>query len=294
MTRENRLRLGTHVSIAGGLYKAFSRGEKVGCNAIQIFTRNASRWQAKALLQDDIDAFKDARKKSTIDCVAAHDSYLINLASPEPDKRQRSIDTFIDEVERCAALEIEYLVMHPGAHMGNGVDNGQDLLAESFRSIFKNVPDGVTVLLENTAGQGTCLGDRFEHLAAVMDKVPEGHFGVCLDTCHAFAAGYDLSSAEGYQTTMDEFDRVIGMDQLQLIHANDSKKARGSHVDRHQHIGKGEMGPDGFAAMMRDTRLHRVPKIIELPPGEDNCFDLENLELLRKMAKGSIAQQSII
>ncbi|HKJ05627.1 MAG TPA: deoxyribonuclease IV [Geopsychrobacteraceae bacterium] len=284
MTNKTRLRLGTHVSIAGGLYKAFSRGEKVDCTAIQVFTKNANRWQTKPLRQNEIDAFKDARQKSSIDWVAAHDSYLINLASPEAEKRLRSIEAFIVEVERCAALGIEFLVMHPGAHMGNGIDNGLNLLAESFRSIVKEVSGEVTVLLENTAGQGTCLGDRFEHLATVLDKIPEGKFGVCLDTCHAFAAGYDLSNAEGYRTTMDEFDRLIGFEKLQLIHANDSKKPLGSQVDRHQHIGKGEIGPEGFAAMMQDSRLQRVPKIIELPPGDNNCFDLENLGMLRKMA----------
>lgn len=285
---DQSLLLGTHVSIAGGLYNAFARGEQVGCTAIQIFTKNASRWQAKELQQTDIDAFKKARQESSVEFVAAHDSYLINLASPEPDKRQRSIAAFIDEMERCAALGIEFLVMHPGAHMNNGVDNGLNLLTESFRNIFQEVPAGVTILLENTAGQGTCLGDRFEHLAAVIDKVPEGDFGICLDTCHAFAAGYDLSTTEGYQASMDEFDQLIGLDQLQLVHANDCKKPLGSRVDRHQHIGQGEMGPEGFAAMMQDARLRRVPKVIELPPGEDNCFDFENLGLLRRMAEGFV------
>jgi len=282
---DQQLRLGTHVSIAGGLHKAFPRGERVGCNAIQIFTKNANRWQAKVLQQEDIDAFKKVRQESSIDFVAAHDSYLINLASPEPDKRQRSINAFVDEVERCAALGIEYLVMHPGAHMGNGIDNGLKLLADSFRTIFQEVPGGVTILLENTAGQGTCLGHKFEYLADIITQVPEGDFGICLDTCHAFAAGYNLSTAEGYQATMKEFDNLIGLDRLQLFHSNDSKKPLGSRVDRHQHIGQGEMGPKGFAAMMQDSRLRRVPKIIELPPGEDNCFDFENLGLLRKMAE---------
>ena len=286
---ETQLLLGTHVSIAGGLYKAFSRGEQSGCNAIQIFTKNASRWQAKPLQQSDIDAFKKARRKSSIDFVAAHDSYLINLAGPESDKRQRAIAAFIDEVERCAVLGIEYLVMHPGAHMGNGIDNGLDLLSESFRTIFAAVPAGVTVLLENTAGQGTCLGNRFEHLAAVIGNVPQGDFGICLDTCHAFATGYDLSTREGYLAVMDEFEQVIGLDRLQLIHANDCKKPCGSRVDRHQHIGQGEIGTAGFAALMQDRRLQRVPKIIELPPGENNCFDLENLGLLRRMAEEDFA-----
>jgi deoxyribonuclease-4 len=282
-----RLLLGSHVSIAGGLYKAFARGEQAGCSAIQIFTKNASRWQAKPLQQNDIDAFKKARRQSAIEFVAAHDSYLINLAGPEADKRQRAVSAFIDEVERCAALGIEYLVMHPGAHLGNGIDNGLELLIDSFRTIFDRVPAGVTVLLENTAGQGTCLGDRFEHLAEVIDRVPQGAFGVCLDTCHAFAAGYDLSTSGGFQAVLAAFERLIGLDRLQLIHANDCKKPLGSRVDRHQHIGKGEIGAAGFAALMQDRRLQRVPKIIELPPGENNCFDLENLGLLRRMAEGS-------
>jgi deoxyribonuclease-4 len=282
-----RLLLGSHVSIAGGLYKAFARGEQAGCSAIQIFTKNASRWQAKPLQQNDIDAFKKARRQSAIEFVAAHDSYLINLAGPEADKRQRAVSAFIDEVERCAALGIEYLVMHPGAHLGNGIDNGLELLIDSFRTIFDRVPAGVTVLLENTAGQGTCLGDRFEHLAEVIDRVPQGAFGVCLDTCHAFAAGYDLSTSGGFHAVLADFERLIGLDRLQLIHANDCKKPLGSRVDRHQHIGKGEIGAAGFAALMQDRRLQRVPKIIELPPGENNCFDLENLGLLRRMAEGS-------
>jgi len=282
-----RLLLGSHVSIAGGLYKAFARGEQAGCSAIQIFTKNASRWQAKPLQQNDIDAFKKARRQSAIEFVAAHDSYLINLAGPEADKRQRAVSAFIDEVERCAALGIEYLVMHPGAHLGNGIDNGLELLIDSFRTIFDRVPAGVTVLLENTAGQGTCLGDRFEHLAEVIDRVPQGAFGVCLDTCHAFAAGYDLSTSGGVQAVLADFERLIGLDRLQLIHANDCKKPLGSRVDRHQHIGKGEIGAAGFAALMQDRRLQRVPKIIELPPGENNCFDQENLGLLRRMAEGS-------
>jgi len=283
---DQKLLLGTHVSIAGGLYIAFARGEQVGCTAIQIFTKNASRWQAKELQPEDIESFKAARQKSTIEFVAAHDSYLINLASPEPDKRQRSIKTFIDEMERCAALGIEYLVMHPGAHMGNGIESGLALLVESFHTIFREAQSGVTVLLENTAGQGTCLGDKFEHLTFVIENVPEGDFGICLDTCHAFAAGYDLSTPEGYQATMKEFDRIIGLEQLQLIHVNDSKKTLGSRVDRHDHIGKGQIGSEGFAVLMQDARLRWVPKVIELPPGEDNCFDFENLGLLKRMADG--------
>ena len=278
------LLLGTHVSIAGGLHKAFARGEQIGCTAIQIFTRNASRWLAKPLQRVDIEAFRTARLTSPVEFVAAHDSYLINLASPEEEKRQRSVGAFIDEMERCAALGIEYLVMHPGAHMGEGVEKGLDLLTESFRTVFRQAPAGVSVLLENTAGQGSSLGDRFEHLAAVIGRVPEGDFGICLDTCHAFAAGYDLSTPRGYQQTMDRFEDTIGLDRLKMIHLNDSKKPLGSRVDRHQHIGRGEIGLAGFTALMQDPRFFSVPKILETPKGEDNTWDLRNIALLRKLA----------
>lgn len=284
--QSNQLLLGTHVSIAGGLYKAFARGEEIGCTAIQIFTKNASRWQAKELQPADIDAFKAARRDSSIRFIAAHDSYLINLASPEADKRERSINAFIDEVERCALLGIDYLVMHPGAHMGQGVDAGLELLADSFHTIFARAPAGVTILLENTAGQGTCLGDRFEHLGRVIGSVPEGDFGVCLDTCHAFAAGYDLSNRKGYQAMMAEFEAQIGIDRLLLVHANDCKKPLGCRVDRHEHLGKGQIGTEGFALLMQDEKIRQIPKVIELAPGDDHCFDLENLGLLRELAKG--------
>jgi deoxyribonuclease-4 len=170
--------------------------------------------------------------------------------------------------------------------MGEGVEKGLDLLVDSFRTIFRHGPAGVSVLLENTAGQGSCLGDRFEHLAVVIDRVPEGDFGICLDTCHAFAAGYDLSTLAGYQHTMEQFEHLIGLDRLQLIHLNDSKKPLGSRVDRHQHIGKGEIGLTGFTALMQDARVRHVPKVIELEPGEDHCFDYENLGLLLRMAQG--------
>lgn len=290
MPTPGSLLLGTHVSIAGGLHNAFSRGEQAGCSAIQIFTKNASRWHAKPLSTSDITAFKAARHQSPIAFIAAHSSYLINLASPDNDKRQKSIDAFVDEIQRCADLGIESLVMHPGAHTGSGSTRGLAQLCASFRTIFRQVPSTVMVLLENTAGQGTYLGSRFEQLASIIKDVPEGHFGICLDTCHAFAAGYDLASEAGYTETIDEFDRLIGLQHLKLIHINDSKKPCGSKVDRHAHIGEGEMGIAGFKALMQDERLAQVPKILELPPGEDNCHDKKNLVLLRAMARNTEAR----
>jgi deoxyribonuclease-4 len=278
--------VGVHVSIAGGIEKAFSRGEAVGCTAIQLFTRNASRWQAKPLAEKSIAAFREARKKSSIAYVAAHDSYLINLASPDSELRSKSIAAFIDKMERCSQLGIGDLVMHPGAHVGAGFDAGLKTLIESFQAIFAQAPDDVRVLVENTAGQGTCFGARFEELAEILDRLPQQNLAICFDTCHAFTAGYDLTSAAAYAETMSEFDRLVGCEKIALFHVNDSKKKLGSRVDRHDHVGRGLIGPEGFAALMQDRRFASIAKISETPPGEEHCDDLANLALLRRMAGG--------
>jgi deoxyribonuclease-4 len=276
--------IGAHVSIAGGIEKAFGRGEQIGCTAIQVFTRNASRWLAKPLLADTIAAFRAARRNSAIQYVAAHDSYLINLASPKTELRNKSISAFVDEMERCSLLGIEDLVMHPGAHMGEGIDAGLARLIDSFRLVFAQAPDNVRILVENTAGQGTCLGSRFEELAEILERLPTGKLAICFDSCHAFAAGYDLTSAESYADVMTELDRLIGVEHVALIHANDSKKPLGSRVDRHDHVGRGQIGRHGFRALMTDARFAGVAKIIETPPGEDHCDDFANLTLLRQLA----------
>ncbi|NOY12785.1 MAG: deoxyribonuclease IV [Deltaproteobacteria bacterium] len=280
------LLVGAHVSIAGGIEKAIARGEEIGATAIQVFTRNASRWQARPLSTDAVAAFRAARKDSKIAYVAAHDSYLINLASPDPELRDKSIAAFADELERCALLGITDLVMHPGAHMGQGTAAGLSTLVESFQRIFSAAPAEVRVLVENTAGQGTSLGARFEELASILERLPQGNLAICLDTCHAFAAGYDLSSVEGYAAMMAEFERLIGVEQLALFHLNDSKKPLGSRVDRHEHVGRGLIGPAGFAALMQDERFAGVAKIIETPSGDAHCDDLANLALLRQLAEG--------
>lgn len=281
------LLLGAHVSIAGGLENAFARGEEIGCTAIQIFTRNASRWQAKPLAQNEIEAFRQARQRSSIAYVAVHDSYLINLASPDAALRAKSIEAFVAEMTRCDQLGITDLVMHPGAHMGAGPAAGVEQLVASFRTIFQQAPETVRVLLENTAGQGTSLGARFEELAAVLEKLPQGNFAICFDSCHAFAAGYELTTVAGYQQTMAEFDRLIGVDWLALFHLNDSKKPLGARVDRHEHVGQGAIGRGGFRALLQDPRFAAVPKIIETPAGENHCHDLENLALLRELSESN-------
>ena len=276
--------LGVHVSISGGVELAFARGEEVGCTAIQIFTRNASQWRAKPISAESAAAFRASRAASAIGPVAAHDSYLINLAAPDDEKWEKSKAAFRDELERCALLGVEALVMHPGAHLGAGEEAGLQRIAAAFREIFTDAPAGVRVLLETTAGMGSHLGWRFEQLARIFELVPEHEFGICLDTCHVFAAGYDLSTETGYGAMMEEFERIIGCDKIRLFHVNDSKKPCGSHVDRHEHVGQGCIGETGFACLLRDARFAAVPKILETPPGEKNEFDLRNLALLRRLA----------
>lgn len=280
------LLIGPHVSIAGGIEKAFARAAAVGATAMQIFTGNASRWQAKPLTPAAIAAFKLARSTSIISYVAVHDSYLINLASPDAVLRKKSIDSFVAEMQRCHQLGIEDLVMHPGAHMQQGVAAGIRQLVESFKSAFSQAPGTVRVLLENTAGQGSCLGARFEELAEILARLPEANLAICFDTCHAFAAGYDLTSEDAYATTMVEFERLIGCQRLALFHLNDSKKELGARVDRHQHVGQGAIGAAGFRALLQDVRFADRAKIIETPSGEQHCHDLENLARLRYWARG--------
>lgn len=283
--KSKKLSLGAHVSIAGGLEKAFDRAEEVGCTVMQIFTKNASQWKAKPLGGLAAEAFKNAWTVSAIGPVVAHDSYLINLATPDDDAWEKSKAAFLDEMERCALLGIPQLVMHPGAHIGSGKVAGIDRLITAFEDIFRRAPKGVKILLENTAGQGTCLGSRFEELAAIMAAFPVRTFGVCFDTCHAFAAGYDISNRRGYEAVMDEFDKVIGIKAIKVFHVNDCKKLLGSGVDRHEHIGKGAIGLEGFRALMQDPRFRKIPKILETPKGEDSESDLKNLTLLRKLAE---------
>ncbi len=278
------LLIGAHVSVSGGLHKAFERAEDLGCTAMQIFSKNANQWRAKPIDADQAAAFRDAWRQSCVGPVVVHDSYLINLAAPGDAVWLKSIDAFADEMERCALLGIPHLVMHPGAHLKTGEEAGLARVAEAFRRLFAEGPEEVTVLLENTAGQGSYLGGRFEHLARIMEMVPEGRFGVCLDTCHLFAAGYDISSEQGYATVIDEFDRIVGIEHICAFHVNDSKKGLGAAVDRHAHIGQGEIGREGFGALMRDPRFRSVPKILETPKGDDDAFDRMNLATLRELA----------
>ncbi|MDH3976266.1 MAG: deoxyribonuclease IV [Deltaproteobacteria bacterium] len=279
--------LGAHMSISGGIDLAIDRGEQVGCHVMQVFTKNSNQWQGKALEESVIESYKSKLEKSPVSEVIAHDSYLINLASPEKEMRQRSFDAFLDEMERCRKLGISSLVMHPGSHKGAGEEGGLKIITEEFNELLAMTDGwGVHIVVETTAGQGTNLGYRFEHIASIIDGVKEkDRIKVCFDTCHVFAAGYDLSTEEGYYETMERFESLIGLDRLAAFHINDSKKALGSRVDRHEHLGKGELGETPFRLIMNDPRFAGIPKILETPKGKEMEEDKVNLAYLRNLVR---------
>jgi deoxyribonuclease-4 len=278
-------RLGAHVSAAGGVSKAFGRARDLGCATMQIFTRNQNRWASKPLDPAEIERWHAARAESGIEPVVAHASYLINLGSPKDDLWQKSGDAFVDELQRAEALGLLGVVLHPGAHMGEGEEAGIARVAAALDRCHAATPGFDTLtLLEVTAGQGTTLGYRFEHLAAMRDAVREpARIGICFDTCHAFAAGYDIRSAADYQSTMADFERMIGLEHLAVFHFNDSKREFGSRRDRHEHIGKGHIGLSGFAHILNDARFASVPMILETPKSKDAHEDIENLAVLREL-----------
>jgi deoxyribonuclease-4 len=278
--------LGAHMSIAGGLARALWRGKEQGCDCIQLFSKNANQWRARPLTQEAHAAFVQAQVATGVIPVAAHDSYLINLASPDPALFQRSVEALGEERERAALLGLPSLVIHPGSHRGSGEQRGLARIAQGINLVLsRQGGEGVMILLETTAGQGAMLGNRFEHFAAILEQItlPEA-VGVCLDTCHVFAAGYDITTPEGYEATLGEFQRLVGLDRLKLIHVNDSKALLGSRVDRHAHIGQGYMGPAAFRLLLQDLRLAGLPFILETPKGktaEGVDWDGVNLKMLR-------------
>jgi len=275
---------GAHMSIAGGLYKAFERGKQVHCKTIQIFLKNSNQWKAKLLTEEDRTRFREAQGKSGIFPVLAHDSYLINLASPDRFLYKKSVHAFVEELKRANFLGVPYLVLHPGAHMGAGIDAGIARIAKALTQALDRVEPPVVVLLENTAGQGSSLGCRFEQLAAILERIGNpDRVGFCLDTCHAFAAGYDLRTEDAYCETMREFDRLIGIRKILAFHVNDSKKDLGCRVDRHCHIGKGFLGLPAFRLLVNDSRFATIPKILETPKGAGFREDLHNLAVLQSL-----------
>lgn len=287
-------RFGAHMSIAGGLHHAFEHAEAAGCDCLQVFVKNQRQWSAKPHSDEEVAAWKEAAARTGIAPVVAHATYLINLAAADGDVRKKSVAAFADEFQRCHSLGIVGLVVHPGAHMGDGDETGIRRIADALDEVERLVGDvRPKVLLECTAGQGTAIGWRFEHLAEIRGRVrsPE-RIGVCMDTCHLFAAGYELRTPTGYDETMAAFDRVVGLENLVCIHVNDSVRELGSRVDRHAGIGEGEIGLAGFRHLVRDERLASVPKILETPKGTDvkgRDLDRVNLGKLRRLCKTSSA-----
>ena len=285
MTKE-RILLGAHMSIGGGVHTAIERGCSIKCTAIQMFVKNNMQWFARPLTSDETRAFLNHQERGQLLSIFAHANYLINLAATNLQFHANSMRSLSEELIRADQLELPFLVMHPGAHLGAGEEAGLEKIAASIDAIFRVIPKVKTrIALETTAGQGSCLGHRFEHIAYIIENVREpDRLCVCIDTAHLFAAGYDLGTESGIKKTFREFDRVIGFDRLAAIHVNDSKTARGSRVDRHQHIGKGQIGLDAFRFIMRDRRFRKIPKVLETPKGKEMREDIRNLRTLRGLA----------
>jgi len=286
---QDTLKLGAHMSIAGGCHNALTRGNEIGCTTVQLFTKNANQWAAKPISEEDAGLFRTTREGISYQPadLIAHDSYLINLATPDDVLWEKSIQAFGHELDRCASLGIPGLVTHAGGHMGSGEDAGLERIAQALERVLRERPgQEVKVLLETTAGQGTHLGYRFEHIGKIMSLVSDEarpRIGVCWDTCHLLAAGYDFSDKDKYEQMVEDFDRIVGLDKLRAIHMNDSKKGLGSRVDRHEHIGKGALGLEPFRLIMNDQRLASLPKVLETPKGADYAEDKENLAVLRSL-----------
>jgi deoxyribonuclease-4 len=288
------LRIGAHMSVAGGVSKAVDRAVVHGCEALQIFAKNANQWRGRPLDAGEIRTFRSRLDESGIRPVVSHASYLINLATADPLLRRQSIEALVDELDRAHALGLLGVVIHPGTCTSGTEDDGLRLIAAAIRSAFRERPRRKTmVLLEHTAGQGRTLGHRFEHLAAIIDGLDgSARLGVCLDTCHLVASGYDIVSERGYDHTFESFNRVIGIERLRVFHANDSKRPCGSRVDRHEHIGAGCLGLEPFRRVLHDRRFAGLPMLIETEksPGcsKPNLIvadplDVKNLETLRRL-----------
>lgn len=277
--------LGAHMSIEGGLDQAVERAKRAGCDVLQLFTKSSNQWNAKSLTGEDVARFKARLTAEGIGHVSAHDSYLINLATPDDVLHRRSIDAFIIELARCRDLGIPNLIAHPGAHTGSGLDAGVARIAAALDEAIAAVPEpSTTILLETWAGQGTTIGSRFEELARIIAAVAEpSRIGICFDTCHVFAAGYDIRTEAGYAATFEEFDRQIGLDRIRAFHLNDSKNDLGCRVDRHEQIGRGWIGLEAFRLLMNDARFAGVPMYLETPKGPELLEDIENLGILRSL-----------
>jgi deoxyribonuclease-4 len=278
------------MSIGSGLYRALIRGKEIGCRAIQIFSGSRNHWKKKKLTAADIDAFQRTRQDTSVKPAAVHDSYLINLASPNSELREKSFRALLDELERAELLGIPYVVIHPGSHLGEGEKKGLRRIAEGINRVYDRARNHrAKILLETTSGQGTNLGYRFEHLAEIIAFTEsQERLGVCFDTCHAFTAGYDFRSAATYKRLFQKFDRIIGLARLKLFHVNDSKNGLGSRIDRHEHPGSGFIGLNAFSYLLNDSRFEDHPFLLETPKGKNEKgidMDTINLNLLRSLIR---------
>jgi deoxyribonuclease IV len=283
--RNSQIVLGAHMSIRGGVSMAIERARSIRCTAMQMFVKNNMQWFARPLTPEEIRAFLNHVQRGELLSMFAHANYLINLAATNPQFHANSIRALAEELVRADQLELPFLVLHPGAHLGAGEEAGLKKIADSVDEVFRKIPKVKTkIALEITAGQGSCLGHRFEHLAQIIANVREpDRLRVCLDTAHLFAAGYDIGSESGVKKTFHQFDGAIGRNRLVAIHVNDSKTGFGSRVDRHEHIGKGRIGLDAFRFIMRSPRFNKIPKVLETPKGKDLAEDVMNLKTLRDL-----------
>jgi deoxyribonuclease-4 len=280
---KSQILLGAHMSIGGGVQMSIQRACSIGCTAMQIFVKNNMQWFARPLTCQEIGAFLKHSQRHELSSIFAHANYLINLAATNPQLHVNSLRALSEELIRADQLKLPFLVLHPGAHLGAGEEAGLEKIIGSIDCVLYGLPKIKTrIALETTAGQGSCLGSKFQQLAYIITRVREPErLCVCLDTAHIFAAGYDIGSESTIRKTFREFDRVVGRDRLVAIHVNDSKTVRGSRVDRHEHIGKGKIGLEAFRFIMCDQRFREIPKVLETPKGKDLHEDVENLNTLR-------------
>jgi deoxyribonuclease-4 len=273
------------MSIAGGYYKAVEAAAEHGMEVVQLFTKNSNQWRAKPIVEDDVRRFRGALGELKIVHPLSHSSYLINLAAPDRALWEKSVEAFVEELRRADALKIQYVVLHPGAFTSSGEEAGVAAVIRALDEIHAQTRDLASqCLLETTAGQGSCLGCRFEQLAAILDGVRDpDRLGVCVDTCHIFAAGYPLGTPKEYKATFREFDKTVGLGKIKAFHLNDSKREFGSRVDRHEHIGRGQIGLEAFRLLLNDPRFQETPMYLETPKGdhEGRTWDAINLETLR-------------
>ena len=283
------MNLGAHMSIAGGMHRALERGRSIECNAVQLFVKNTNQWRTRKLGPGEIAHFREEMSMFAPNFILAHSSYLVNLASNDKRILAKSIEGFLEEMQRSSALGIPYLVVHPGSHRGAGEAAGVKRIASSLDEILSATGvSGPEILLETTAGQGDSLGATFDQLARIIGAVrANGLIGVCFDTCHVFAAGYDLRTKRAYEETIRAFDLTVGLKRLKAFHVNDSRKELGSRVDRHAHIGEGALGLKAFSFLMNDERFFDRPMVLETPKGPDDSNDIRNLALLRGLRRPS-------